>query len=229
LSFTADSVTKAKHEIDAKLDALGVLDRVKIVAVTKGFGPEAVESAIAAGFTSVGENYAQEATAKHQVLAKHEALGAAVDPEWHFIGQLQRNKVKMLAPFINVWQTVDSTAIVDELAKRVPNAAVFIQVNLTIEQGRGGCRWEELDQLCAAARAADLNVLGLMGVAAQTAEDEVRVSFRRLADEAARLDVHELSMGMSGDFEIAVAEGATLIRLGSTLFGPRPLRGREPR
>lgn len=216
----AGAVSERVNEVRERISALGADPRaIKVVAVTKGFGPEAIETALAAGFTSVGENYAQEAVAKHKALGE-----SAGRPEWHFIGQLQRNKIRMLAPFIDVWQTVDNVSLIDELARRVPNASIFIQVNLTDDPNRGGCEWGDLDRLSAAARSANLNLLGLMGVAPQGAQSEVRSSFRRLSDESARLGCKEVSMGMSGDFEIAVEEGSTLIRLGSSLFGQRPTK-----
>src|SRR5262249_46488234 len=150
-----DTIKRNKANVEATLARLGVMHRVKIVAVTKGFGPEAIEVAQSAGFISVGENYAQEAGAKYEAIGKSSL-------EWHFIGQLQTNKVKMLAPFIDVWQTVDNVGLIAEIAKRAPNASIFIQVNLTDDKARGGCMWQDLDALCESANAAGLNVEGLM-------------------------------------------------------------------
>jgi PLP dependent protein len=191
---------------------------VKIIAVTKGHDHSAIESAVQNGFTDIGENYAQEAVHK-QALASPDSLIT-----WHFIGQLQRNKVRLLAPFVHVWHTVDNIALIKEVAKRAAAAQILLQVNLTDDANRGGCQWHQLEELVSAARAGDLNLIGLMGVAPQGDDVTVRASFRRLADSAAHFDLPELSMGMSADWPIAVEEGATMIRLGSTLFGPRKPR-----
>lgn len=191
-------------------------DHVRIVAVTKGFGADAVDAAVAAGLDDIGENYGPE------LLDKWRA-----GPRWHFLGGIQRNKVRALAPKVDLWQGVDRIAAGREIAKRAPGAAVLVQVNLAGDPQRIGCTFDDAPALTGALRHAGLDVRGLMGVAPQGPPDSVaRPLFRRLAELAQRLELAELSMGMSGDVEVAVAEGATMVRLGTALFGPRPPRPR---
>ncbi len=194
-------------------------DDVTIVAVTKGFDIEAVRQALEVGVHNIGENYAQEAKQKHDALT-----ATADEPTWHFIGQLQRNKVRLLAPFVDVWQSVDNGGLISEIAKRSPRARVMIQVNLADRADRGGCEWANTAQLVETAQASGLDVLGLMGVGPTGVAAEDRPHFRRLATLRNELNLRELSMGMSGDYEVALQEGATIVRLGSILFGQRPKR-----
>lgn len=193
--------------------------RVTVVAVTKGFGPEAPTAALAAGVVHLGENYAQELVAKAAALE-----GVAATPVWHFIGGLQRNKVRMLAPLVSLWETVDREAVAAELAKRAPGAAVLVQVNVSGEAAKHGCPPEETPTLVARLADLGLDVRGLMGVAAAGDLEVARRQFGRLAELASASDLPELSMGMSDDLEAAVAEGATIVRVGTALFGPRPPR-----
>jgi pyridoxal phosphate enzyme (YggS family) len=197
-----------------RIDAAGGRD-VEVLAVTKTFPAAVVDAAVAAGCRAVGENYAQE------VAAKWPDVTSA--PELHFIGQLQTNKVRVLAPFVAVWETVDRPSVVAELAKRVPGARVLVQVNTTGELGKGGCPPDDVAGLVQSARDADLDVLGLMTVGPTGQPPEAAAAgfelVRRLADG------HGLavcSMGMSDDFEVAVRCGATEIRIGSALIGQRP-------
>ena len=186
---------------------------VAIVAVTKGFGPEAVAAAVAAGLDDVGESYAQELVTK----AGDPRAGAA---RWHFLGAVQRRKVRSLAPLVHLWQSVDREAAGQEIARYAPGAAVLVQVNVTGAPGRNGCTWDDAPRLVDRLRSIDLDVRGLMAVAGV---DEPRAQFRRLAGLARDLGLSELSMGMSGDVEAAVEEGATMVRVGRSLFGPRPI------
>ena len=105
---------------------------VEIVAVTKGFGPDAIERAVAGGAASIGENYAQELLAKRDVIER-------LRPRVHFIGNLQTNKVRQLVGLVDVWASLDRESIVDEVAKRAPGATVLIQVNSTGEDAKSGC------------------------------------------------------------------------------------------
>lgn len=195
---------------------------VRVVAVTKGFGAEAVEAALAAGLRDVGENYAQELLAKHRQV--HPA-GAA--PRWHFLGAVQRNKVRLLAPLVDCWQSVAREAEGEEIARRRPGATVLAQLDTAGAPGRNGCPPGELNGLVEALRGFDLDVAGLMTVAPPE-PDAARRAFRTLRRLADRLGLRERSMGMSGDLERAVAEGATMVRLGTALFGPRPVRSGGP-
>lgn len=191
-------------------------DQITIVAVTKGFGRGAIDSAVAAGLTDVGESYAQEA------IAKLEA--AAMTARVHFVGNLQRNKVRRLAPHVDVWQSIDRPGLVTEVAKRAPGARVLVQVDLSGEPQKGGCPVEDTPTLVAMARDAGLDVAGLMGVGPLGPPEAARPGFARLRGLVDELGLTTCSMGMSADVDVAVEEGSTMIRVGTALFGPRPAR-----
>ena len=190
---------------------------VGIIAVTKGFGAEAIAAAVAAGITMIGENYAQEAVPK--VLG---ARAAGLEFSTHFIGHLQSNKVRSLVPVVDVWQTIDRASLVDEVAARAAGARVFIQVNATGEDTKSGCLPADAAALVGSALAAGLVVEGLMAMGPTDGDaTRTRAAFATTRALADHLGLRECSMGMSADLEIAVAEGATLVRIGSALFGSR--------
>lgn len=196
------------------------LDEVRIVAVAKGFGLAEVAGALDAGLADLGENYAQELIAK--------AGQAPVGARWHFLGPVQRNKVKGLAPHVTLWHGIDRVGVGTEIARWPEPAPVLVQVNMTGDPARPGASWSAAPALVDALRDLGLEVRGLMGVASDPSlrsdpgSEDVRQQFRRLAALAARLELGELSMGMSGDLEVAVEEGATMVRVGTALFGSRP-------
>jgi pyridoxal phosphate enzyme (YggS family) len=188
---------------------------VTIVAVTKGFGPDAVAASVRAGLYDIGENYAQE------MLRKVE--GAPPGVRWHFLGELQRNKLARLAPHVYLWHGLDSDVGSDALAKRSPGAAVLVEVRLADNSHRHGAPAGEVPALVKRAQDAGLQVRGLMAVGpAHATRQDLHCGFGTVAELARSLGLSELSMGMSSDFELAVGEGATMIRLGRALFGPRP-------
>ena len=113
-----------------------------VLAVTKGFGPEAIAAAVTAGCPAVGENYAQELLAKLDALGELDAAGDR-RPEVHFIGRLQSRKVRALAGVVDVWQTIDRPVLVDEVARRAPGARIMVQVNVSDEPQKGGCTPDE--------------------------------------------------------------------------------------
>jgi PLP dependent protein len=186
---------------------------VTLVAVSKTVEPELIAAAADAGQRVFGENRAQE------LVAHAGALGGR-EVRWDFIGRLQRNKVRSVASIVSLWQSVDRAELVEELARRTPGARMLVQVNLAEEPQKGGCAPGEVAGLVAAGRRAGLTVEGLMTV--PPAEGDPRGCFSALREMAERLDLPQLSMGMSGDYEIAVEEGATIVRVGSAIFGPRP-------
>jgi PLP dependent protein len=189
---------------------------VRVVCVTKAHPPVVAASALAAGFVDLGENYAQELRDKVPVVGP----GA----RWHFIGQLQTNKVRLVAGTVDTWHTVDRRSLVRELARRVPGTRVLVQLDLAGLAGRGGCAPSAAPALVEEARSAGLDVVGLMGVAPPGAPEDARPGFRLLRELADDLGLPERSMGMSGDLEVAVEEGATVVRIGSDLVGPRATR-----
>lgn len=206
-------------EVRNRIAAVAGGREVAVLAVTKGFGADAVIAAHAAGLRSVGENYAQELVAKHAELD-----GAG---EWHFIGRLQRNKVKSLASCVDVWQSVDRAELVDEIARRAPGARVMVQVDLSDEPQKGGASFDDVPALVERAADAGLVVVGLMGVGPAGDPELSRPGFARLVALADRLGLPERSIGMSHDLEVAVEEGSTMVRIGSALFGERPARPRR--
>ncbi|HET6873304.1 MAG TPA: YggS family pyridoxal phosphate-dependent enzyme [Acidimicrobiales bacterium] len=236
-AVTADAGVLAARVADVQRrvrDSGGDPDRMRIVAVTKGFGPEAVQAAQAAGLADVGENYAQELLAKAESLANAELITEAEEPaaagaslagiRWHFLGPVQRNKVKGLAPLVGTWHGIDREAAADAVAGAAPGSEVMVQVNVTGDANRPGCHPDEVDRLVAHVRTLPLDLSGLMAVGPAEVGEGSRSCFRWLATKARELGLRELSMGMSEDFEMAVSEGATTLRLGRVLFGDRPKR-----
>lgn len=219
----ADRVAETRRRIAAAVERGRYGQQVTIVAVTKTFGPEAVTAAWEAGIPNIGENKVQEA------VAKMEQVSAPVT--WHLIGHLQRNKVKHLDRFA-LFHAMDSARLADAIAARAEATGrrypVLVQVNASGEASKGGYGPEALRSEAARLRQLDgLEVRGAMTMAPLDADDEVlRATFAGCRDALARLQdaghpATELSMGMSGDFEVAVEEGATLVRLGTILFGAR--------
>jgi pyridoxal phosphate enzyme (YggS family) len=203
--------------------ARGWRHQVRIIGVTKTHGPEAVRAAVAAGLRDVGENRVQEA------LQKQEAAGD-VKVEWHLIGTLQRNKARSAAGCFRLIHSLDRIDLARELDRRGSGAAqdVLVQVNCSDEPQKGGVAPAGLSALLDELRQfGSLRVRGLMTMSALTEDQtEQRRAFtllRELRDASERQGhaLPELSMGMSGDYPIAVEEGATMIRLGTVLFGER--------
>jgi uncharacterized pyridoxal phosphate-containing UPF0001 family protein len=187
---------------------------VRVIAVTKGFGPDAVEAARAAGLPDIGENYAPELLSKSP---------GPPGTQWHFLGRIQRNKVRALAPVVGLWQSVARLVEGERIASCAPGAAVLVQVDCTGLPDRNGCTPDDTEKLVEQLQQLDLRVQGLMTVAPQDA-DEARLAFATVGRLADALGLPERSMGMSDDLEAAVAAGTTMLRLGRALFGERPPR-----
>ncbi|HSP09497.1 MAG TPA: YggS family pyridoxal phosphate-dependent enzyme [Candidatus Dormibacteraeota bacterium] len=200
-------------------------DEVTIVAVTKGFGVEACLEAMAAGLRVLGENRVQEALGKMEQVSAGRAQGALPAAEWHLIGHLQTNKVKQATGKFALIQTVDSLHLAEAIAAREPGQAVLVEVNVAREPQKSGALPEDAVDLVAAASAL-LEVRGLMAMGpGQGDPTPAFAELRRIRDEARERTgraLPVLSMGMSGDFEAALAAGSTMLRLGQALFGPRP-------
>jgi uncharacterized pyridoxal phosphate-containing UPF0001 family protein len=198
---------------------------VRVVGVTKGFGPDAVRAALDAGLRDLGENYAAELVAKAGAESGGDG-GEDVGRRavWHFLGAIQRNKVASLAPVVDVWQSVAREVEGARIARFAPAATVMVQVDVTGRAGRNGCPSDGVGHLVRRLLALDLDVVGLMTVAApgRAAAATAFGQVARLADE---LGLKERSMGMSDDLELAVAAGSTMVRIGRALFGERPAAG----
>ncbi len=196
---------------------------VTIVAVTKGFGTDAIHAALAAGLADIGENRVQEAMQKQDALRGHPGI------RWHLIGHLQRNKAKVVPGRFELVHSIDSLELARELDRRASDSVrVLLQVNVAGESQKSGCPPQEARGLARQIAAlGQLRLEGLMTLAPLTDDVEVqRRAFRglRLLRDTIKEDgvwLPTLSMGMSGDYATAVAEGATMIRLGTALFGPR--------
>jgi len=199
---------------------------VTIVAVTKGFGVDAVRAAHEAGIPDIGENRVQEAAAKQDALPDLPGI------RWHLIGHLQRNKARVVAGRFDLVHSLDSLELARELDRRSTGGQrVLLQVNVAGESQKSGCAPEEAPALARQIVALEhLRLEGLMTLAPLTDDEEVqRRTFRGLRVLRDRIKEEDgvwlptLSMGMSGDYVTAVAEGATVIRLGTVLFGPREM------
>lgn len=194
---------------------------VTLVAVTKGHGSEIARAALAAGQVDLGESRAQELEAKR----------AAVGPgaRWHFVGRLQRNKVRAVVDAVSLIHSVDRLPLAERIAAEAVRAGrvqrVLVQVNAGDDPAKAGCTLDEAPGLVAAVRALDgIACEGLMTIPPLDVDPRpVFVRLRELRDELRSRfpEVQHLSMGMSADVEVAVEEGATIVRLGEALFGPR--------
>ena len=199
---------------------------VTIVAVTKGFGIDAVRAALSAGLSDIGENRVQEAIGKQDEVGTG---GSGLGIRWHLIGHLQRNKAKLVPGRFELVHSVDSLALATELDKRASGLRVLLQVNVAGEEQKSGCALDEAGPLARQISAlGNVRLEGLMTMAPLTDDVEVqRRTFRGLRvlrdtiKEEDGIWLPTLSMGMSGDYATAVHEGATVIRLGTVLFGAR--------
>ena len=223
----AGRLARVRERIERARERAGRTDAVTLVAVTKTHPPELVQAAIAAGVADVGENRVQE------LAEKVDAVGRAA-VRWHLIGHLQRNKVGRALPLFDLLHSLDSVRLAEALSaeavKTGTTVRALVEVNSVGEESKEG--FPAADAIDAVGRIAELpgiELRGMMTMAPFTDDQAVvRRAFRttrELCEEAARQVAgfrgHELSMGMSNDFEIAVEEGATLVRVGSSIFGER--------
>ena len=216
-----ETINKIKNEIG---------QAVKLVAVSKTKPASDIELAYAGGQRIFGENKVQELVEKFEVLPK--------DIEWHLIGHLQRNKVKYIAPFVSLIHAVDSKRLLKEINKQALKCErtinVLLQFHIAQEESKFGFSFEEAKELLEDNEFVEMqnvNIVGVMGMATNTENKEkVADEFRTLHNYFQIIKSHyfkfnpdfkEISMGMSGDYNIAVEEGSTMIRVGSTIFGAR--------
>lgn len=196
-------------------------ESVRLIAATKSVSPERVRAAVEAGVRTLGENRLQEA------LPKIEAVGDCEGLTWHFIGRLQRRKVKSVVGRFDVIHSVESLDLAEEINRRAAEAglvqAVLMEVNVGEEASKGGVAPAALAETAAAIAALPhLSLRGLMAVPPLSTDPEAaRPYFRRLRELALSLKLTELSMGMSQDYAVAVEEGATMVRVGTAIFGAR--------
>ena len=191
---------------------------VTLIAVTKKFSADVIHEAYSLGLRVFGENYVQE------FAQKQSALAGLTNAKLHLIGHLQSNKARQAAELFQVIETVDSEKLAQRLNETGRQLEVMIEVKLSPEQSKAGAAPEELSRLIETIRGcANLNLTGLMTMPPWSTDPETtRPYFRRLAELARIHQLPTLSMGMSNDLEAAIEEGATHIRVGTALFGPRP-------
>ena len=226
----ADGLAQVRERIAAAERAAGrAPGSVRLLAVSKKMTAEDVRAALAAGQRAFGENYAQELRDKRAALTAEPQ-----PPEWHYIGPLQSNKVKYVAGQVALVHTVDSAALLEALEARGVPQACLVQVNVAGEAQKRGVAPAELPALLdRLATTSHVTCAGLMVIPPFTENpDDARPHFaalralrdREAAIARANVDLRELSMGMSGDLEAAIAEGATIVRVGTAIFGGRPPR-----
>jgi len=209
----ADNLASVRERIAR---AGGAPDQITIVAVTKGFGPEVCRQALDAGLSDLGENRVQEALHK---------MGEVPPARWHLIGHLQTNKVRLSANRFTLIQSIDSLHLAEALARHSPAQRVLIEVNVAREPQKSGVAPEAAVQLLSQV-ATLLDVQGMMAIG--PSQGDPKPGFRELkalrdaARERLGISLPILSMGMSGDYEVAVTAGSTMLRLGRALFGLRP-------
>jgi len=221
---TEPTVRERLARVSARIAATGRNpDEVAIVAVTKGFGVEVCREALAAGLHVLGENRVQEALPKMEAIGAERAQGAYA-AHWHLIGHLQTNKVRQAAGRFALIQTVDSARLAEAIARHTPGQAVLVEVNIARESQKSGVLPDQALELIKTVSSL-LEIQGLMGMGPSLGDPTPAFEeLRTLHDEAEQrigTGLPVLSMGMSGDFEAALAAGSTMLRLGQALFGPR--------
>lgn len=232
-SNIASHVKNNLQEIRSRISAAAVEagrdpDSVRLLPVSKTFGEDSIRAAYDAGIRLLGENKVQEA------VEKHDSMQAELpDLEWAVIGHLQRNKAKFVARMAQEFHALDSERVASTLERRLEledrTLDVFVQVNTSGEESKFGLEPDKVTEFVKSLAPYErLNVRGLMTLALFSSDlDKVRpcfVKLRGLRDEIQQFapEAKELSMGMSGDFELAIAEGATTVRVGTAIFGDRP-------
>jgi len=229
----ADNLLAVRERIGRALASAGRRpETVAVLAVTKGFGPEAITAAIATGLTDIGENYLQEAAAKFAALESSSLPFASASVRRHFIGRLQRNKCKRVAELFDVVQSVDDLAIATALDRAAREAAktldVLVQVNIASDDRAGVSPGEAAAFADAVRKMPNLRLRGVMAVGPADpalvphAFSQAHATFASL--RAAFAGEPILSLGMTGDLEAAIAAGSTMVRLGTALFGARPAK-----
>ncbi|HUY67279.1 MAG TPA: YggS family pyridoxal phosphate enzyme [Acidimicrobiales bacterium] len=222
--FDRSGFGRRLEEVHRRIAAAGDPAAVRIVAVTKGFGADAVRAALGAGLTEIGENYADELVAKAREVTAGPGI-AGQGAVWHFLGAVQRNKVPRLVPVVAWWQAVSRIEEGRAIAARRPGAKVLVQVDVVGRPGRRGCPPERVRELVAGLLGEGLDVAGLMAVGPPGPPEDARPGFALVSSLADALDLPVRSMGMSDDLEVALSEGSTMVRLGRALFGDRaPVR-----
>ena len=186
-----------------------------LLPVTKGFGTREVQAMLEVGLTKIGESYAQEILEKRKMITDNRIA-------WHMIGRVQRNKVRKLSETVDLWHSVDRKELITEISKYQKNSKILIQVSLNDRHKQGGCSPENVPDLIEFASDKGINVEGLMTIGVDQDIDATKNVFAELGKLSEKMGLKEISMGMSNDFEIAIDYGATILRVGRSIFGERP-------
>lgn len=217
----AENLAAVQRRVAAACERAGRSpDEVMLVGVSKTQPAEAIAEAWAAGLRDFGENRVQEAAAKVASLAEQ-----GVTPTWHLVGHLQSNKIGLALGLFGILQSVDSTRLAGMISQRAKHPVpILLEVNVAGEASKFGFAPDALDRACREIEALpNLDLCGLMTVAPMTGDPEaLRPVFGRLRELRDGLGLRELSMGMTEDFEVAIEEGATIVRVGRAIFGERP-------
>ena len=185
-----------------------------LLPVTKGFGVREVQAMLEVGLTKIGESYAQEILEKTEMITDDRIA-------WHMIGRVQRNKVQKLSETVDLWHSVDRKELITEIAKHKKNSEILIQVDMNDRSQQGGCSPENVPDLIEFASDKGLNVKGLLTIGVDRDINATRNIFAEMAKLSEKMGLNEISMGMSNDFEIAIDYGATILRIGRSIFGER--------
>jgi len=208
------------EEIKERAQELAEVVRIKsdgnaiLLPVTKGFGAREVQAMLEVGLTKIGESYAQEIFEKTKMITDNRI-------EWHMIGRVQRNKVRKLSETVDLWHSVDRKELITEISKLKKNSKILIQVDMNDRYQQGGCSPENVPDLIEFASESSVNVEGLMTIGVDQDIDATKNIFAELAKLSEKMGLKEISMGMSNDFEIAIDYGATILRVGRSIFGER--------
>lgn len=212
LSEYTTRINELKERVElAAMSADKSLEDITIIAASKTQESEEISKVFEAGITSFGENKAQELIAKADELF--------LDIDWHFIGQIQTNKLKKIATRVSLIHSIDSVHQIDILAQSETKPIVLIQLSGDGNPERGGVTFDRIEPLLNHAREKDITVSGIMHV--PPPDVDPRSFFDQARMVAEKLELSTVSMGMSGDYELAIEHGSTMIRVGTTIFGPR--------
>ncbi len=185
-----------------------------LLPVTKGFGVREVQAMLEVGLTKIGESYAQEILEKTEMITDNRIA-------WHMIGRVQRNKVGKLSETVDLWHSVDRKELITEISRYKKNSKILIQVDMNDRYQQGGCSPENVPDLIEFASNKGIDVKGLMTIGVDQDVNATKNAFAGVAKLSEKVGLTEISMGMSNDFEIAIDYGATILRVGRSIFGER--------
>lgn len=242
MSLIKTNIENIKKEIKNVLKIQGRQDEVTLIGVSKGIDIERIKEALEGGLNNLGENYWQEAKPKIESLSATSLQGRQTGINWHFVGHLQRNKVKFVVGNFKLIQSVDSYELAEEIGRQARNKGIvqdiLIQVNTSKEESKFGVGYEKVQNLIKKiSDNPNLNIKGLMTIAPfmepnKESRERVRFCFRQLKNlfeeikrDITYINMEYLSMGMSDDYLIALEEGSNMLRIGRKIFGERIKRG----